>query len=140
MGGSWVDWLCPTVLIMDYVLVPSPKRKVKILGHDLYDLSNDIDYEFWVRTSSWGYVDMTPFKEDILHIKTSMDCYYLIDLYYAVIYNDTIENCERCIDLMKNKECISLAMKILNEYNRIDLIAILLDKKKDIVKSGDFEL
>ena len=125
---------------MNYVLVPSPKRKVNILGHDLYDLSNDIDYTYWVRTFSGNYIDVTQFKEDISHLEKSTDCFYLIELLYSIMYNDTIENCKRYINQIEDKDCINFAMKVFNKYNRTDLIAILLDKKKDIDKSGDFGL
>lgn len=125
---------------MNYVLVPSPKRKVKIFGHDLYDLSNDIDYTYWVRTFSGNYIDVTQFKEDISYLEKSTDCSYLIELLYSIMYNDTTENCKRYINQIKDKDCINFAMKVFNKYNRTDLIAILLDNKKDIDKSEDFEL
>lgn len=125
---------------MNYILVPSPKRKVNILGHDLYDLSNNIDYTYWVRTFSGNYIDVTQFKEDISHLEKSTDCFYLIELLYSIMYNDTTENCKRYINQIEDKDCINFATKVFNKYNRTDLIAILLDKKKDIDKSGDFEL
>lgn len=125
---------------MNYVLVPSPKRKVNFLGHDLYDLSNDIDYTYWVRTFSGNYIDVTQFKEDISHLEKSTDCFYLIELLYSIMYKDTTENCKRYINQIEDKDCINFAMKVFNKYNRTDLIAILLDKKKDIDKSGDFGL
>ena len=51
-----------------------------------------------------------------------------------------VESYKERIGGINNINNINYAIEMLNKYNRTDLIAILLDKKKNIDKSGDFEL
>ncbi len=44
------------------------------------------------------------------------------------------------INAIRNEEYIDCIIKLLNKYKRADLIAILLDKNKNVKSFGDFEL
>lgn len=86
--------------------------------------------------------DLTPLKECTISLDVDKSCASYFALANIVKYNADvpIEKCIKFIDGIENAEYITYAMKLLNEYNRTDLIAYLLDKNKYIDKSGDFEL
>lgn len=44
------------------------------------------------------------------------------------------------INAIRNEEYINCIIELLNKYKRVDLIAILLDKNKNVKSFGDFGL
>lgn len=86
--------------------------------------------------------DLTPLKECTISLDVGKSCASYFALANIVEYNANVpfEKCIKFIDGIEDNEYIIHAMKLLNRYNRADLIAYLLDKNKDVDKFGDFEL
>lgn len=67
--------------------------------------------------------------------------YLLLELNYYLKYNCLNLDCfYKYLYYSSDKYYIDMMMILLNKYNRVDLIAILLDRKKGIETTEDFEL
>lgn len=67
--------------------------------------------------------------------------YLLMELNYYLEYNCLNLDCfYKYLYYSSDKDYIDMMMILLNKYNRVDLIAILLDRKKGIQTTKDFEL
>lgn len=69
--------------------------------------------------------------------------YYCFLAFVSDFKSDTGLSAQRFIRYMKNiknKINVNCILELLNKYNRTDLIAILLDKNKNVKSFGDFGL
>lgn len=69
--------------------------------------------------------------------------YYCLFVFVNNFKSDTGMSAERFIqyiNAIRNEEYVNCIIKLLNKYKRVDLIAILLDKNKNVKSFGDFEL
>ena len=64
-----------------------------------------------------------------------------MELNYYLEYNCLDLDCfYKYLNYSSDEDYVGVMMFLLNNYNRVDLIAILLDKKKGIETTKDFEL
>lgn len=69
--------------------------------------------------------------------------YYFLLTFVSDFKSDTGMSAKKFIQYInsiRNEEYINCIIKLLNKYKRVDLIAILLDKNKNVKSFGDFEL
>jgi len=67
--------------------------------------------------------------------------YLLMELNCYLEYNCLNLDCfYKYLNYSSDEDYIDMMMILLNKYNRVDLIAILLDRKKGIETTKDFEL
>ena len=134
MGGSWVDQFCPTVLTMNFIdnikLKMVVDNDIEVPIHDVNLQNIEISY------------DICTVPECLFTYCMPVEFYCLFTLINDLKSSTKIsaEKFVQYISCIRSNEYIDCIMKLLNKYNRTDLIAMLLDKNKYVKSFGDFEL